>query len=55
LFPMVLMFFLVTHVRNCEDESLILYDLHRITFLLCCDMVYNHGMFINSSLRAVEI
>ncbi|KRX19503.1 hypothetical protein T07_13457, partial [Trichinella nelsoni] len=40
LFPMVLMFFLVTHVRNCEDESLILYDLHRITFLLCCDMVY---------------
>ncbi|KRX24048.1 hypothetical protein T07_9634 [Trichinella nelsoni] len=43
LFPMVLMFFLVTQVRNCEDESLILYYLHRITFLLCCDMVHNHG------------
>ncbi|XP_003380997.1 hypothetical protein Tsp_10972 [Trichinella spiralis] len=32
-FPTVL-FFLVTQVRNCEDESRILHDLHRIT--LCC-------------------
>ncbi|XP_003368820.1 hypothetical protein Tsp_14583, partial [Trichinella spiralis] len=23
-------------VRNCEDESRILNDLHRITYLLCC-------------------
>ncbi|KRX36658.1 hypothetical protein T06_75 [Trichinella sp. T6] len=30
-FPTVLMFFLVTHVRNCEDESRILNDLYRIT------------------------
>ncbi|KRY18306.1 hypothetical protein T12_16514 [Trichinella patagoniensis] len=30
-FPTVLMFFLVTQVRNCEDESCILNDLHRIT------------------------
>ncbi|KRX16771.1 hypothetical protein T07_4596 [Trichinella nelsoni] len=30
-FPMVLMFFLVTLVRNCEDKSRILNDLHRIT------------------------
>ncbi|KRX33406.1 hypothetical protein T05_11698, partial [Trichinella murrelli] len=30
-FPTVLMFFLVTQVRNCEDESRILNDLHRIT------------------------
>ncbi|KRY25041.1 hypothetical protein T01_2194, partial [Trichinella spiralis] len=29
-FPTVLMFFLVTQVRNCEDESRILNDLHRI-------------------------
>ncbi|KRX44836.1 hypothetical protein T05_14450 [Trichinella murrelli] len=27
-FPTVLMFFLVTQVRNCEDESRILNDLH---------------------------
>ncbi|KRZ82446.1 hypothetical protein T08_10720 [Trichinella sp. T8] len=32
-FPTVLMFFLVTQVRNCEDESRILIDLHRITYL----------------------
>ncbi|KRX13087.1 hypothetical protein T07_4827 [Trichinella nelsoni] len=31
-FPTVLMFFLVTQVRNCED-SRILNDLHRITIL----------------------
>ncbi|KRY07470.1 hypothetical protein T12_1380 [Trichinella patagoniensis] len=31
-FPTVL-FFLVTQVRNCEDESRILNDLHRITLL----------------------
>ncbi|KRY49431.1 hypothetical protein T03_17649 [Trichinella britovi] len=31
-FPTVLMFFLVTQVRNCEDESRILNDLHRITY-----------------------
>ncbi|KRY24500.1 hypothetical protein T01_14268 [Trichinella spiralis] len=30
-FPTVLMFFLVTQVRNCEDESRILNDLHRIS------------------------
>ncbi|KRX18989.1 hypothetical protein T07_12214 [Trichinella nelsoni] len=30
-FPTVLMFFLVTQVRNCEGESRILNDLHRIT------------------------
>ncbi|KRZ48541.1 hypothetical protein T02_3674 [Trichinella nativa] len=30
-FPTVLMFFLVTQVHNCEDESRILNDLHRIT------------------------
>ncbi|KRX32703.1 hypothetical protein T05_11181 [Trichinella murrelli] len=28
-FPTLLMFFLVTQVRNCEDESLILHDVHR--------------------------
>ncbi|XP_003366943.1 cyclin-C [Trichinella spiralis] len=32
-FPTVLMFFLVTQVRNGEDESRILNDLHRITYL----------------------
>ncbi|KRY55673.1 hypothetical protein T03_1192 [Trichinella britovi] len=30
-FPTVLIVFLVTQVRNCEDESRILNDLHRIT------------------------
>ncbi|KRX44530.1 hypothetical protein T05_11846 [Trichinella murrelli] len=30
-FPAVLMFFLVTPVRNCEDESRILHDVHRNT------------------------
>ncbi|KRZ81858.1 hypothetical protein T08_10650 [Trichinella sp. T8] len=34
-FPTILMFFLVTQVRNCEDESRILNDLHRITGLKC--------------------
>ncbi|KRY23646.1 hypothetical protein T12_15550 [Trichinella patagoniensis] len=29
-FPTVLMFFLVTQVSNCKDESRILNDLHRI-------------------------
>ncbi|KRX64943.1 hypothetical protein T09_11327 [Trichinella sp. T9] len=38
--------FLVTQVRNCEDESRILNDLHRITIMAC---------LLNSSLRAVEI
>ncbi|KRY61190.1 hypothetical protein T03_2861, partial [Trichinella britovi] len=32
VFPTLLMFFLVTQVRNCEDESRILNDLHRITY-----------------------
>ncbi|KRX45196.1 hypothetical protein T05_14439 [Trichinella murrelli] len=31
VFPTLLMFFLVTQVRNCEDENRILNDLHRIT------------------------
>ncbi|KRY25464.1 hypothetical protein T01_15250, partial [Trichinella spiralis] len=31
-FHSVLMFFFVTQVRNCEDESRILNDLHRITY-----------------------
>ncbi|KRX37138.1 hypothetical protein T05_4836 [Trichinella murrelli] len=30
-FPTFLMFFLVTQVHNCEDESRILNDLYRIT------------------------
>ncbi|KRY54223.1 hypothetical protein T03_5734, partial [Trichinella britovi] len=34
-FPTVLMFFLVTEVRNCEDESRILNGLHRITIMAC--------------------
>ncbi|KRY37775.1 hypothetical protein T03_17410 [Trichinella britovi] len=43
-FPTVLMFFLVTQVRNCEDESRILNDLHRITIMAC----------LNSSIRAIK-
>ncbi|KRX68552.1 hypothetical protein T09_13708 [Trichinella sp. T9] len=42
-FP-TLLFFLVTQVRNCEDESRILNDLHRITSMAC----------LYSSLRAEE-
>ncbi|KRY06239.1 hypothetical protein T12_144 [Trichinella patagoniensis] len=40
VFPTVLMFFLVTQVRNCEDESRILNDLHRITDCVQVNMAY---------------
>ncbi|KRY25426.1 hypothetical protein T01_4052, partial [Trichinella spiralis] len=42
-FHSVLMFFFVTQVRNCEDESRILNDLHRITYYAA-----NHGIAVES-------
>ncbi|KRX12766.1 hypothetical protein T07_6397, partial [Trichinella nelsoni] len=42
-----LMFFLVTQVRNCEDESRILNDLHRITAVESVKYVVDKVMPVN--------